>query len=63
MMKNTLTGSPSPPTVTTMPAIATVIAPEGPVISDRVPPKIAAKNPAAIARYKPAAGPSPEATP
>ena len=46
-----------------MTAIATVIGAVGPEIWDRVPPKIAAKKPIAIAPYRPAAAPRPEATP
>ena len=46
-----------------MTAMATVIGAVGPVIWDRVPPNIGAKKPVAMAPYRPAAAPSPEATP
>ena len=42
----------------TITAIATVIEPVGPEMSERVPPNTAAKKPTEIAPYIPAAGPS-----
>ena len=44
-------------------AMATAIGAVGPEICDRVPPNTAAKNPTAIAPYRPAAAPNPDATP
>ena len=44
-------------------AIATAIGPVGPDIWDRVPPNTAAKNPTAMAPYRPAIAPRPDATP
>ena len=47
----------------TITAMATVIGAVGPEFWDRVPPNTAAKKPIAIALYRPAAGPRPDATP
>ena len=44
-------------------AMATAMGAVGPDIWDRVPPNTAAKKPTAIAPYRPAAAPSPDATP
>ena len=44
-------------------AMATAIGAVGPEICDRVPPNTAAKNPTAMAPYRPAAAPNPDATP
>ena len=44
-------------------AIATAIGAVGPEICERVPPNTAAKNPTAMAPYRPAAAPNPDATP
>ena len=44
-------------------AMAIVMGPVGPDIWVRVPPNTAANNPTPIAPYKPAAAPSPVATP
>ena len=46
-----------------MTAMATDMGAVGPDIWERVPPNTAAKNPTAIAPYRPAAAPRPEATP
>jgi hypothetical protein len=43
--------------------MTTVIGPVGPETCAGVPPNIAAKNPQAIAPYRPAIAPAPEATP
>ena len=45
------------------PATTSVIGPVGPVICTGVPPNTAATMPVAMAPYRPAAGPSPDATP
>jgi len=65
-----------PPSMTTVKAIAglpaywvtiaamtTVMGPVGPEICDGVPPNTEAKNPMAMAPYRPAMGPAPDATP
>ena len=44
-------------------AMATAMGAVGSDIWDRVPPNTAAKKPTAIAPYRPAAAPSPDATP
>ena len=49
--------------VVTMTAMATAMGPVGPEIWDLVPPKTAAKKPTAMAPYRPAMAPRPDATP
>ena len=49
--------------VVTMTAMATVMEGAGPEMTVRVPPNSAAKKPTAIAPYRPAAAPMPDATP